>query len=296
MPATPTINDFGIGDLVYFGRANGEKTLGKVVKINGKKLKVEQLEARGSRPVGTPWGVPPSLCTKAPTGTKVPSAQVVTVTPVAPNSPLEDAVAFAVKATKLGLPVDCLGKWITLNRTTKLQIIGLKTSRPKNPVIVQGTQGGKYILDVATELAKLDAASKPAPTFPRPFGIGERVQFSTPYFAHGQKSGDNWTTGVVEGYSATGRVEILTSGGVLAPEASKVRKLVNKRPESEILRDIDGCYNGLSPENLCCDGEASRAHVRRRAAELNRCLKNLFVELGRRVDEEEAYRLAPKAC
>ena len=62
-----TINDFQVGDKVEFGRNNGEKTLGTVVKVNRKKLKVRQDEARGqqrSHAVGTVWTVPPSLCRK----------------------------------------------------------------------------------------------------------------------------------------------------------------------------------------------------------------------------------------
>jgi len=52
---------FNIGDTVLFGRENGEKTLGRVVKINAASVKVEQTEARGGRPVGTIWRVAPSL-------------------------------------------------------------------------------------------------------------------------------------------------------------------------------------------------------------------------------------------
>ncbi len=61
-----TISDFSVGDKVLFGRRHGEKTLGKVIKVNRKNLKVEQLEERGcyrNYSVGTKWTVPPSLCT-----------------------------------------------------------------------------------------------------------------------------------------------------------------------------------------------------------------------------------------
>jgi hypothetical protein len=53
---------------VYFGRSRGEQTLGEIVKINRVKVKVKQLESRGtlkSHPVGTIWTVPLSLCTPA---------------------------------------------------------------------------------------------------------------------------------------------------------------------------------------------------------------------------------------
>lgn len=52
---------FSIGDSVLFGRTNGEKTPGRIVKINASSVKVEQTEARGGYPVGTVWRVAPSL-------------------------------------------------------------------------------------------------------------------------------------------------------------------------------------------------------------------------------------------
>lgn len=56
-----------------------------------------------------------------------------------------------------------------------------------------------------------------------------------------------------------------------------------------ILEAILSCYGSLSPENLSCDGEASRSHVTSRRAELNRKLKGLFLALGREVSEDDAY-------
>tara|TARA_R110000824_G_scaffold49501_1_gene139017 strand:- start:153 stop:503 length:351 start_codon:yes stop_codon:yes gene_type:complete len=53
--------DLAPGQTVYFGRPNGEKTKGRVVKVNRTKAKVEQLEQRGvykAHPVGTVWTVP----------------------------------------------------------------------------------------------------------------------------------------------------------------------------------------------------------------------------------------------
>ena len=63
-----------------------------------------------------------------------------------------------------------------------------------------------------------------------------------------------------------------------------------KRAETVILNEIRGVYSALSPENLWMDGEATRGQARARAANLNRRLRTLFVELGRRVSEDEAYR------
>ena len=53
-----------VGDKVYFGRPNGQKTLGEIVKVNRKTYKVKQLEVRGqykAYPVGSVWGVPKTL-------------------------------------------------------------------------------------------------------------------------------------------------------------------------------------------------------------------------------------------
>lgn len=147
-------SNFKIGDKVSFGRANGEQTLGTVVKVNPSRLKVRQDEERGTlrvRPEGTIWTVPPSLCRLMSAGT----AQ----TPVAPAAPV-------------------------------------------------------------------------------------------------------------------------------APQA--------KRPDAAILADIVGVYSALSPENLHCDGEISRSAAARKAVTLNARLRALFTEIGRRVSEDEAYRLTAR--
>lgn len=46
----------------------------------------------------------------------------------------------------------------------------------------------------------------------------------------------------------------------------------------------------LSPENLSCDGECSRAETNRRLAQIRREWKQLEVQAGRRVSEDEADR------
>ena len=57
---------FKVGDRVLFGRGKGEKTLGEVVKVNRKNLKVKTLESRGrsrrGSKVGAVWTVAPKLC------------------------------------------------------------------------------------------------------------------------------------------------------------------------------------------------------------------------------------------
>jgi len=68
-----------------------------------------------------------------------------------------------------------------------------------------------------------------------------------------------------------------------------------KRPEKEIMADILNVYCGLSPENLHCDGEISVAQARVKERKLLAELKDLFKELGREVDEAEAYKYAETA-
>lgn len=84
-------------------------------------------------------------------------------------------------------------------------------------------------------------------------------------------------------------VRKVEGGPVAAPvvEAPKPR-----RPEADIMRDIRRAYAGLSPENLTCDGELRGPAVARRAAALRSRLRALFVELGRKVSESEAYGFA----
>jgi len=51
---------------VIFGRPNGEKTLGEVVKINPKRIKIRTLEDRGQRSVeGSVWSAPAALLERA---------------------------------------------------------------------------------------------------------------------------------------------------------------------------------------------------------------------------------------
>lgn len=57
-----------VGMKVIFGRGNGEKTLGEIIKVNPTKAKVKTLEGRGNgrgSSVGAVWSVPYSLMTPA---------------------------------------------------------------------------------------------------------------------------------------------------------------------------------------------------------------------------------------
>lgn len=62
-----------------------------------------------------------------------------------------------------------------------------------------------------------------------------------------------------------------------------------KRPDAEILKDLQGVENNLSPENLTCDGELSRTQVAQKSAALNARRRTLVAELGREPTDEELY-------
>lgn len=64
-----------------------------------------------------------------------------------------------------------------------------------------------------------------------------------------------------------------------------------KRSEAEIIRDINYTYSALSPENLTHDGELPNNVVAREEKRLTTKLNALFVELGRELTEEQAWRM-----
>jgi hypothetical protein len=64
---------------------------------------------------------------------------------------------------------------------------------------------------------------------------------------------------------------------------------MQKRSDSEIIKEIAQTYSSLSPENLYCDGERSRAQAAPIARKLQARLKALFIELGREMGEVESY-------
>jgi hypothetical protein len=60
------VHEAKVGMQVMFGRENGEKTLGEIVKINPTKAKVKILQNRGSSSAaGAIWSVPYSMMTHA---------------------------------------------------------------------------------------------------------------------------------------------------------------------------------------------------------------------------------------
>jgi len=59
--------------------------------------------------------------------------------------------------------------------------------------------------------------------------------------------------------------------------------------EQLLLEAINAVYNGLSPENLTCDGEATMTQINQKRIKLNRQLRGLFTAFGREVSEKVAF-------
>lgn len=89
-----------VGMKVVFGRVNGEQTLGEVVKINTKSLKVRQLEDRGTHPIGTVWSVDPVLCIHHADDGK---DYKLTGKPLSVRQQLQDEMRREARAMKRGL-------------------------------------------------------------------------------------------------------------------------------------------------------------------------------------------------
>ncbi len=56
-----------VGDVVVFGRENGEKTKGRITRLTSRQATISQIGSRGKRrhyPEGTIWKVSPALCRK----------------------------------------------------------------------------------------------------------------------------------------------------------------------------------------------------------------------------------------
>jgi len=148
------------------------------------------------------------------------------------------------------------------------------------------------------------------------FQVGDKVEFGR---THGEK-----TLGVVKAIGRTGKLKIAQleergmhrtrpAGTVWTVPADPrlVRKVggtaevpakptlvpplsaatsAARRPDAQIMGEFLGIYCAMSPENLSCDGELSRAQVQARYASLKARLKALAAEFGRMVSEDEAYR------
>ena len=203
-----------IGQKVMFGRENGEKTMGTIVGINGKSVKVRQDEARGGRPVGTEWRVAPSFIYPL-NGAAAAPAPTVTAAPTraaASGWKVGDRASFTAKTGRVvtGTVTRVNTKTVTLERCD------------------DGSRGWRVSPSMLRAAATEVAPSAPAPATPR-------------------------------------------------------------RAEDVIMKDIVNAYGDLSPENLTCDGELTRAQAAARRTAVHRRLADLQKELGRRVSEDEAW-------
>jgi len=136
---------FTIGQKVVFGRANGEKTLGTVVAVNAKSTKVRQDEARGSKPVGTVWGVAPSLV-RPLDGAAAAPAPAVTAAP-APGWKVGDRASFTAQAGRV--------------------VTGTVTRVNTKTVTLEGCDDGSRGYRVPPSMLRAAAGAGPAPAAPR---------------------------------------------------------------------------------------------------------------------------------
>lgn len=88
---------------------------------------------------------------------------------------------------------------------------------------------------------------------------------------------------LLQGMAAVG---LSTMGGGRAPAKTPAKQ---KRSENEILRDMQSVETNLSPENLTCDGELPAYQWKKKRAALNRKMKALVVELGRKPTDRELW-------
>ena len=203
-----------IGQKVMFGRAQGEKTLGTVLGLNDKTVKVRQDEARGGRPVGTEWRVAPSFVYP------LDGAKVAAPAPPPP-------VVTRAPARASGWSV---GDRATFTSKTGREVTGTVTRVNTKTVTLERCDDGSRGWRVTPSMLRAPAAqaATPAPAAPR-------------------------------------------------------------RAEDAVMRDIHNAYLDLSPENLTCDGELTRAQAAARRTAVLRRLADLQKELGRQVSEDVAW-------
>lgn len=266
---TTTAPAFKVGDMVYFGRTHGEKTLGKIAKVNPKKYKVTQMEDRGSirdYKIGTIWTVPFNLVSAAP-GTVAASTPTVAATPVVkPTATCTVRPGDRAEFTKGRTVVTGTVKSVN-DKTVTLVDCDDNSTGYRVPF--------RMIRPAAT---KATVAAPPSHSFK----VGNTVTFTN-------RQG-NTVAAVVTKLDAQ---SVFVYGdhrfGVETPKTASELTLAPKRTNAVILSDICSMYSNLSPENLHCDGEISRTQARYRATVFNRILKALFTEIGRTVSESEAF-------
>lgn len=281
-----TTSDFKVGDKVMFGRGQGEQTLGEVVKVNRKKLKVKQLESRGTQrnyAVGSVWTVPPSLCSKMDdNGTVTAPATPAIRKHTSYHGGQSPREMLAAKGINKGDIVE-----FTFRRTTmqgRIKRINAKT------VSIVDVDNHRYPVGVYATAAsishKIGTPVETAPMTRLALAVGTPVTLQM----------KNWDTGQMEAVPgiitlvghAKGHYEVFVQGRFIYRTDADVTK-TSPRSDADVVSECLNVYGGLSPENLACDGEASRTHIRSRSAQLNRALKALWKEAGRQIDEGECY-------
>jgi hypothetical protein len=262
-------SDFSVGERVSFGKPQGEKTLAEVVKVNGKSVKVKTLEVRGTQrtyPIGSVWTVGPSYLTKL--GGSAKTAPVV---------------AKPVRAYRKGDRVEFTFRSATLTGTVKS--INAKTV---TIIDVSGTKYSNGVRAWPSSIIRKVGTAPAKPTAKLPLKVGQTVEFQG--YTHASK-GEVAVQGVITKVNASkGSYEVYGGGyGHTRDYAPALLTPVARRDDATIVSEVGGCYAGLSPENLTCDGEASRAHVRAASARLNRAIKALGKEAGRTITEADTW-------
>ena len=138
-------------------------------------------------------------------------------------------------------------------------------------------------------LRKVGAPDQTAPT--SPYKIGQPVRFMDKTMDADRKLIDAETVGVVSRVSDA-TCEVYGGGmwgGSRELRVDQILGAAPRRDEQTILKAISGVYGRMSPENLSCDGEGSRSHMQRTRSMCTRALRALQTELGRKVDESEAF-------
>ena len=109
--------NFHVGQKVYFGRPNGEQTLGVILKLNPAKAKIKTLESRGTirqTGAGVVWTVPYTLITPAD-GTQADSNGTPAPAPAPVKRRAVGIVSRTVNLNRPSVRVGATGEWIIAN-------------------------------------------------------------------------------------------------------------------------------------------------------------------------------------
>lgn len=135
------------------------------------------------------------------------------------------------------------------------------------------------------------------------FRVGDPVQFGRPNGeqTEGRVVRVNAASITIEQTEQRGSRRVREAGTKWRVHPSLVRLISNestapaapkaKRSEADLLAALRRIEASLSPENLYCDGERSRAEARKVAARLKAERKALVAELGREPSPRELWGL-----